>query len=398
MRCRYITTLAAASLVWLSSPNGLAGQEVAEHRLTAPSATYGDGFGSIRGLRELPDGRVLISDGLGQALIVADLAYSSADTVGRVGGGPDEYQAPDGLWPLPDDATLLVDLGNGRLTELGPDLSFGETMPMAQQAQGGQGPMMGGGLSIVIPRGVDGDGRVYFQGMGRMRGGAMPDSAVILRLDRESGAIDTVGRVKLEERKRTESGGGNNQNVMIRPRPLTAQDAWAAAWDGRVAVARAGDYHLDWITPDGQIVSGAPVEYEPLRVTRADKEEWVAGLRSGIGIAVTVDNDRMQTNFSRGGRGFGRDSGIDEYEWPERKPAFRPNVRVSRSGDAWVERHVEAGDPRMFDVFDARGNLKARVWLPDDRELIGFGEGNVYLMRRDEFDFEWLERYTLPTL
>lgn len=375
---------------------GGAAQQASEHRLATPDAAYPEGFGSVRGVRELPDGRVLVSDGLGQALIVADLDSGAADTLGRVGGGPEEYRTPDALLPLPGDRTLLLDLGNGRLSELAADLSFtGETSPIARPAAG-SGP----GMQIVIPRGVDDRGRIYYQANPRPRPGSgqMPDSAAVVRLDREAGTADTVARVKLEERDLTTSGGAENRTVRMEPKPLTRQDAWAVSWDGRVAVARSGDYHLDWILPDGQLVRGPAVPYRPLPVTRSDKEAWVEAISGGLRVMVTADSDgRMQTNFSRGGGGDTPD--VDRYEWPETKPPFPGNaVLVSESGEAWVERHVRAGDAPLYDVFGPDGELRARVRLPEGREIAAFGDGVVYLTHRDEFDFEWLERYALPRI
>ena len=81
-------------------------------------AAFPESFSTVRGLIEMPDGRLLISDGLGQALMMVDLDAATADTIGRVGGGPEEYRMPDALFRLPGDSILLVDLGNGRLTVL----------------------------------------------------------------------------------------------------------------------------------------------------------------------------------------------------------------------------------------------------------------------------------------
>jgi len=33
--------------------------------------------------------------------------------------------------------------------------------------------------------------------------------------------------------------------------------------------------------------------------------------------------------------------------------------------------------------------------LPAGAELVGFGDGAAFLVRRDEVDFQWLERYDL---
>ncbi len=52
-------------------------------------------------------------------------------------------------------------------------------------------------------------------------------------------------------------------------------------------------------------------------------------------------------------------------------------------------------DERTYDVFDAGGNLVQRVSLPNDRRVTAFGDGGVYVIREDEDDLQWLERYKL---
>ena len=164
--------------------------------------------------------------------------------------------------------------------------------------------------------------------------------------------------------------------------------------DGSVAVARSGDYHLEWFGPDGSMTSGQPVAYDPVSVKKADKEEWLEELSSGLSISVSVENGRRTTSFGRGGGPS--DGSIGDYEWPKTKPPFRGNsVRISSNGDAWVERYMPAGTPDTFDVFGPDGSLKGRVVLPAGAELVGFGKSAVFLVRRDEVDFQWLERYSL---
>jgi len=271
---------------------------------------------------------------------------------------------------------------------MGPDHSLGETTPIAQDDEGG-------GIKLVLPRGTDDQGRVYFQMMPPMRPGAdMPDSAMVARWDRATGSIDTVAMVKLRERSRQSSGTTNNRNVRIMPLPLTLEDAWAVRHDGTVAVARSGDYHLEWISPDGSTVIGQPVAYEPVSVKKADQEEWIEELANGLSISVSVENGRRSTSFGRGGGPS--DASPDDYEWPKTKPPFPGGaVWISSSGDAWVERYMPAGTPATFDVFGADGAIKGRVVLPAGAELVGFGKDAVFTVRRDDVDFQWLERYAL---
>ncbi len=378
---------ASVALVAGAVPSTLSAQ-VEVITLDQPQATFAEPFSSVAGLLELPDGRVMVADGLGQALVLVDMATGTADTVGRIGQGPGEYKSPDDVFPLPGDSVLLVDIGNGRLAFVGPDNSFGETTPIAQDDEDGA-------IRLVLPRGTDDQGRIYFQMMPPMRpGAALPDSAIVARWDRSDGTIDTVATVKLRDRSRQSSGGPNDRNVRIMPLPLTLEDAWAVRHDGMVAVARSGDYHLEWIGPDGSVVSGPPVAFDPVSVKKADKEEWIEELANGLSISVSVENGRRTTSFGRGGGPPGGDP--DDYEWPKTKPPFPANaVWISPNGDAWVERYMPAGTPESFDVFGPDGNLKGRVVLPAGRELVGFGTDSVFIVRRDEVDFQWLERYAL---
>jgi hypothetical protein len=381
--------IASAFAVAAMGGGDLTGQ-VPELRLSEPVASFPQEFSAVRGLLELPDGRLLVADGLGQALMVVDLAAATADTIGRPGQGPEEYRQPDGLYALPDGAILLVDLGNGRLTELGSDLSFGPTMPFTQ------GDPALGGMSLRIPEDIDRAGRIYYQTRGNISPGApLPDSGAVLRWDRDSGETDTLATVKLQEMRRTTSGGRNNQQVSISPVMLSPQDGWAAAPDGRVAVVRSSPYRVDWVLSDGRIVMGPAVDYRPVRVGRGEKTAYLAERqRNSVSVSVQVENGRRSMAFSRGGRSGEPD--IDAYEWPEVMPPFdATSVEIAISGELWVKRFGAADAPPTYDVFDGEGRLVRQVILPESRELVAFGDGVVYVVRIDEFDLQWLEKYEL---
>lgn len=373
----------------VSPTAGVVAQEVPRTSLGTPLARFEDGLGSMRGVRELPDGRVLIADGFGEALIVWTPG-AGADTLTNVGQGPEEYRMPDGLLPLPDGHTLLIDLGNARLTRIDADLGFGETWPIAR---GGLSP----GMTMMLAEATDRDGRIYYE---QRVGGMMSasDSAAIMRFDPASDEMTEAGRVKLPAQVREESGTANNQNVSIRPVPFSAEDAWTVAWDGRVAVARADEYRLEWIAPDGGTTTGPAVPHEPVRIRAADQDEWLAGLGGGLRVEVTSDGGAPRISMSRAAGGAANPNPRD-YRWPVAKPAFAPNgVRTDAQGRAWVRRHVPAGAPPLFDIFDDRGERVAQVELPPDRSLVAIGEAGVYLTRSDEFDFAWLEKYAVPAL
>jgi hypothetical protein len=208
-----------------------------------------------------------------------------------------------------------------------------------------------------------------------------------------------VAKVKLPERVRSESGGPGDRSVSIQQVPLSLEDAWGAAPDGSVVVARSVDYHVEWHRPDGSVVSGSPVAYEPSSLGDAEKQEWIdAQGRSGGGlqIGVSIDNGVVQMSFGRGGSRSDREE-IDQYTWPETGPPFFDDrIPVDPMGRAWVRRFVEAGEDTTYDVFDGAGERTATYTLEGDRRVVGFGDASVYVVSYDEFDLNYLERYDLP--
>lgn len=55
-----------------------------------------------------------------------------------------------------------------------------------------------------------------------------------------------------------------------------------------------------------------------------------------------------------------------------------------------------ADDPiPPYDMVDAHGRLERRVVLPRATHLLGFGKSTVYLIRTDDDDLQWLQRYAL---
>ncbi len=375
------------------APGEGAAQAPREITLSRPSATFAEPFSFIAGLRELPGGVILVSDGLENVLLRVDLTRGTADTVGRSGRGPGEYMSPDGIFPYTGGGTLLMDLGNGRLSHYAADGSYRESWSIARGEPGR-------GMTMVVPQGTDRAGRIYFESRGGgVPGTAPPDSGKVLRWDPARDIIDTVATVKLPETKVSTSGSANNRSVSMRQTPLSGRDAWAVAPDGRIALVSVKDYHVEWHDAGGRRVVGKPVPFRPVPVRQADKEEYQAEVASsGLSMSVEVNNGQRSTSFRRGGQRGGPGGGAaqPEPEWPTVKPPFNPTgVRVSPEGDLWVERYVPAGAPRQYDVFGSDANLKFRVTLPAGRRLVALGQGVVYTRHLDDDDLQYLERYAI---
>ena len=373
-----------------NATGGAAGEQ--DNSFGAATASFPEDFGTIQTVRELADGRVLVADPLGGALYTVDMDAGTRTQIGTEGQGPGEYRQPDAVWALPGDSSLVVDLGNGRMIAVGPDLSFGGTTPLSAGDPRS-------GMVIAIPQAVDGSGRVYARSMGGGPSGEMPDSGAVLRVARATFTVDTVARFKLEDRTVTRSGSANNQSVNVSPVPLSPQDTWGVARDGSVVIARSNDYHIEWIAPNGTLTRGEPRPFDAIPINQAKKEEWarVQGQSGGgIGISVNVQNGAVQMNFSRGGRS---DPDLTQYTWPEVAPPFYDGrILVDMSDRAWVRRHVRAGRPTTYDVFDRSARYVTTMTLPRNKRLIGFGNGTAYVVAYDEFDLNYLERYAMPSM
>lgn len=344
---------------------------------------FSQGLGFVSTIRPLSDGRVLVADPLGETLMIVDLDSQRADTLGRVGGGPQEYRHPDAVFPLPGDSSLLVDLGNGRLTVIAPDGKFIRFMPIAQQDSDGR-------LTILLPRFIDSKGDIYFQ-TENLGGGSGEDSAHIVRFDMQAGTVDTLTAVKLAGPAKLRGRIG----IMLGQAPLGPKDDWAVASDGRVALIRADDYSVHWIRQGTPAENGPPNSYRPVPIGRAEKEAWFEDFFTAsidMGIRRFADGER-QVRFSRGSQAIGNID-IDQVIWPAHLPPFKPGHSiVAPSGDLWVERYGLVGQPVAIEIFDGHGQKKDEVQLPVGRRVAGFGENVVYLIHTDELGLFWLERY-----
>ena len=374
--------IAVALLTLATAGPGVAQDgQVPRVTLSGPEASFAEPFSSIAGLRELADGRVLISDRLEVALRIVDLTKGSLEEIGHEGSGPGEYRMPDDLFPLPGDSTLLVDFGNMRLTAIAADGTLGAS----------QGMMHPDGF-LLFPRGADAEGRLYFDlsnVMSMQPGESLPDSFAVVAFDRGTGAIDTIAQLPRPETAQVKSGGGGFAFSGPGILPFQAVNEWSVAPDGRVALAWGEEYRLLWRSHDGAAVMGPTVGYEPVKVTQADKEAWADRMSGGSVMALSTG----------GGGGRSRTISmprfdIDELDWPEVKPPFGRNaVSVTPEGEAWVQRYVKSGDPEAYDVFDVMARRVRQVVLPEGRTLVGFGRGVLYAAFVDDDDLQWLERY-----
>ncbi len=380
--------------------------------LPAPNATFAEPFSSVGvgTVRELSDGRLIIADARDKILQRIDLRSGQAVAVGREGSGPAEFGMPLRVFGAPSDTTLLFDPLNSRYLVIGPDAKPLTTFRTESDAPAQRGGGPGGGRVMIgggglFARVADARGRLYGEASpisldeeGRPKSA---DSTAIVRFDRATRRLDTLAYVKLPVNNAQVTGGSNNMMVRIGgSNPLVPRDEWTVFPDGRVAIVRASDYHVDWIMPNGTKRSTPAVRYTPVRMNAAEIR-YEEGLRNAaranqMSIMMTQDN-----GGSRRTAQMGPPPGAPPLEpltdWPEVKPAFRPgfqSVIARPNGELWVRRTEGASAKgTLYDVFNTAGTLAYQVRVQDGWTLVGFGNGTVYTTKKDEDDLVYLQRH-----
>jgi hypothetical protein len=408
-----LTALPLTALPLIALPLTAAAQQA--RTLPAPNATYDEPFSQVGGLRELSNGRVLVADARDKIVSLVDLASGSAEKVGREGSGPGEFGLPMRLFVAPGDTTLLFDPLNTRYLVIGPDGKPKTTFMVETAAPTGQGGPGGGpGFRIggmTMARVSDARGRLYGEtppiAVGADGRPQTADSAAITRYDRVSKKLDTLAWVRLPKNNAqvSGSGSGRQQNVQVRiggANPLAARDEWTVFPDGRIAIVRASDYHVDWILPNGQKRSSPAIKHTAIRMTEADKreEEALRNRSRANQMMMTVENG---PNGVRRSAQMGPGANAPPLEpltdWPEVKPPFRPgqsSVWARPNGDLWVRRTEPAGAKgALYDVIDAQGAVMYQVRLPTGITLVGFGNGTIYTTKADEDDLLYLQRHAV---
>lgn len=355
-------------------------QNVPTQPLGRPDATFPDPVSSPVGFRALSADRVLVADNMEQAVMMLDFAAGAMTEIGRPGDGPGEYGMPGPLFAAAADSTYMLDMGNRRLLVITPSGRItSNTIPLRHPS----------GIPI-FPRGADVQGRVYFDlggiAMPGLEEAARTGRAPLLRWDPGSERLDTLGSVGFPP---MQPAGPGEVRVTIGAGAYQPRDLWAVLPDGRVGIARAVEYRVEWLGGAAP-VQGPVVPYTPVPVGDDEKNAW-ADQMATRGMMVEIENGRRRTR--RPPR-----PDITRMTWPETMPAFTGSQAVLASPDGmlWVRRaQPEKARQVVYDVFDAQGRLTRQVTLEGRRAILGFAPGVVFVTRTDDDDLQWIERYPL---
>ena len=346
-------------------------------------------FGRIRSVRELADGRVLVSDLVKRRLYVADFGSDEVRSLGRIGDGPGEFRSAGFLYPLGPDSTLFTDQSTHRAF-----LVVGDGHPETLDAT----TSLIARLSTEPPWGADRFGRVLgVEGFG-YSGDWLPsrveaDSLRILLttgnvIDWEPGKHEPIAEFGGQGRF-----GGWRQVQFGRvyyTSPLATEGQAWLFWDGWVAVAHPDPYRVDWRRPDGEWVRGAALPFD--RVPATDWQKC---------FSATGDRNRDACDSP----------GLAKYvelPSPDHVPPFvmarhdrtTPGgiaVQPAPNGMLLIQRTLMADAPgRRYDVIDRTASLRGTIRLPENRTIVGSGSSSVYVVTADSDDDLTLTRHPWP--
>ena len=273
----YQVLLVAAAM--LSAGSVTAQPPVPVRELSAPSAKSTETFGAILGVREIADGKLLVNDARRHQLSVLDAKLANKtvvlDSVAGTRQGYGRYAAP--MIPYLGDSTLLVDR---------EALSLLVLDPRGVVARVSSAPKPGD-LYLLSSRasGTDPKGNLLYLGEGdrtkdKTGGMGLPDSAPVVRANFETRNVDTLGQMLRRIDMRTTQEKVGDEYVLTHViNPLPTFDEWTSLSDGSVAIVR-GDYHIDFVRPDGSHFSGPKIPFDWKRLTDADKQALIDSLRT----------------------------------------------------------------------------------------------------------------------
>lgn len=347
--------------------------------LRPSDASFDEEFTQVWAIRELSDGRLIVADRRERRLVILEPRDGSTRDVARTGNGPGEFQSIHKLVPLPGDSTLLTDGQNGRWLVLAGDKpvqTIAADLPLPKALHTVAGADASGHVIAVHL-----DTEIRMQRMQESREGRPSvgiDSLVILRGNRATGRIDTIGRLRSRSQriKPVERSFNGRRIIHLLVNPLETDEQTIMFPDGWAALVRLYAYRVDWRRPDGALQRGEPIATPVYRVDDREKQ-FVLGERFKLGggqAPITAD---------------------DFPAWPEALPPFLDRALFATpEGRVVVERLRGAAVPEpRYDVIDRRGVLNGQLVLRPNERIAGFGARSVYIVERDVDDIERIRRH-----
>jgi hypothetical protein len=377
-------------------------------------------LGSVTATRALPDGRVIVNDLSGRQLRLfeRDLAAStvladSTAATGRTYGG--QFAS---LIAFRGDSSLFIEPQSMSMAVLDHTGATARVMGLPRPADGMF--LMGGPFGTP---GFDSREHLVYRGMGPRTVHppptdanapqympSFPDSAPVFRINIATRQRDTVTwvRVPTYVASRTREPSGLPVGLRLVANPIPVVDVWTMMADGRLAVVRGADFHVDWFDATGERVSTPKIPFpwqrldDDAKQRLADSAKTAADERGEASRRAYMENPSvvppmidalMRPLGTLIGRAPGSAGGRPLQEFVPTKfvmppldqlPSYRPAFEVAGAlaapdGTLWVRTTAPSDRGAIYYVLNSRGELVDRVQIPFGRIIAGFGKGVVYM-------------------
>lgn len=365
----------------LLAPGLVAAQRVTPITLPPADARFEQPFGSVIGIRELSDGRIIVADPNDLGLVVADFRTQSANPISRRGGGPGEYGRVSRLWAIAGDSTLMGDLTQRRWLILDGDRVVVTVPPDHPTVRLTQGLFLG----------ADGAGHLMRESYDDAPVGESTsserDSSYLVRYHRSTARVDTVARLMRRPMQVTRQANakGETSAISMRALRLRVGEQYLLHRDGWLAVVRVNPFRVDWRSPDGRWTKGAPLPVPVIRMT--DREEQASLARTARSQAANPSNVPVPPSMQ-----------IPDDDWPDVMPPYvQGELLASPEGHVLIRRQPSADFPGVaYFVVDRRGRLSGVIELKDSERLLASGARAIYVVESDADDLKYIRRHPWP--
>jgi hypothetical protein len=375
-------------------------------------------LGAVSLARPLSNGGVIVNDIKRRQLVLFDSSLTRVKVVADTSPtSANRYTtAMAGLLPYRGDSSLFIDMQ--ALAALVMDANGEVARVMALPSNRDAYAMVGGPFGSP---GFDPEGRLVFRGsitrgqiVGRTPSGVTPpsaqfvDSAPVIRVDRSSGSRETLAYITIPKQSTsfTQDNAGKRTGATILVNPFPVVDDWALMPDGRVAIVRGADFHVEWLDLDGRWASTAKVPYTWERLDDDAKRRVRDSVSAGFdverekakkaleadpkanlpGVMRTVTSTLVDGSWiTKEQTLIATTSVVDIKYLADYRPAFRMGaVRADAEGNLWVRTTEPTDRGAVYYVINGKGQLIDRVKLPYGRVIAGFAAGIVYMGVEDD--------------
>ncbi len=355
-------------------------------------------LGRIRSLAVAGDGTIFAFDQQVPALRAYNPDGTYRATFGRKGGGPGEYESPDGgLAVLSDGRVLIRDPGNARITVYSPEgesLDTWRVMGSVYTSRKLYTDTLDNIYTYVL---LDSDAEIGSWEWGVVRigpDGTFGDTLELPQWDYEPPEVSASG------------GEEGNQSFIGDNVPFAPTVAWAYSPLGYMVGGISTDYAISLFLEPGRVLRIERGDWQPLPVAAAEHDEQER--------IITMSMRRLDPGWRWNGPSI-----------PENKPPFK-TFFVAEDGRIWAQisqpayqievddyrdepggpGHVQVPtaswiEPTAFDVFEPDGRYLGMVRAPEGFTMnptpVARGD-TVWAVVRDEMEVPYIVRFvvTLP--